>query len=65
MYRMTIQPGCVSCGRCSHILPGWPEQYEKNGLLVSSRHLEKNSVDIERMIAACPLDLIELNEVTP
>lgn len=65
MYRMTIQPGCVVCGRCSFILPGWPEQHQRDGLSISARHLEEHGEQVGRVVASCPLELIEINEVVP
>lgn len=63
MHKMAIQPGCVRCGKCSYILPGWPERYMDNGLLISEHHLEENGEAIDKVVESCPLDLIEINVV--
>lgn len=63
MFKMTIKPGCVTCGRCSYILPGWPEQHKVGGLLISSRHIGEHGESINKVIDSCPLGLIELNEI--
>lgn len=63
-YLLTIKAvGCVECGRCSHLLPGWPERYEKTGMTISDHDAEINGATIDRVVSSCPLDLIELTEV--
>jgi hypothetical protein len=62
-YKLSIQPGCTTCGRCGHILPGWPDKFLNIGLLISPRSLDEHGDKIDSVIASCPLDLIELNIV--
>lgn len=62
-YLLHVKPGCSDCAACHGLLKGWPHDFS-DGVELGRWALEYNETVIDQLIDACPLDLIELSEVS-
>ena len=61
MKRITIVPGCISCGTCQVICP---EVFEVTDIshIKQDANIEKNEEKIKEAIEACPVSAIKMEE---
>jgi len=61
MKKVTIQPGCITCGACEFIAP---EVFQVTDIshVVSDADLKKNKECIKLAAQACPVNVIVYQE---
>jgi ferredoxin len=61
MKKVTIEPGCITCGTCEFIAP---EVFEVTDIahVKQDADLEKNKELIQAAAAACPVNVIKHQE---
>ena len=59
--KVTVTPGCISCGTCEAICP---EVFQVKGIseVLPSANLEKNEELIREAADLCPVDVIKIEE---
>lgn len=63
-YKLLIRKGCTGCLACANILPGWPSLYHETPLALGRWAAEEHAAQIDRIVASCPLDLVDLVQVS-
>lgn len=61
MKKVTIQPGCISCGSCEYICPAVFKVVEKSSVKVDA-DLQAHAELIKKAAQKCPVQVIEYEE---
>jgi len=56
--KLTIQPGCITCGACEFVAP---EVFEVTDIshIKENADISKNKLCIQKAIESCPVNVIE------
>lgn len=61
MKKVTIQPGCISCGSCEYICPAVFTVLEKSSVK-SDADIQEHAELIKKAALKCPVQVIEYED---